>query len=256
MTVTAKAVLALPRKWPAFQLRCQSDDGRYPLPVLSDQGGQGRAGRDEQIVAEDLHLHLGCREHVQMASREHAGNRLPALGIGQQHGLGRQREQGVLGGVSLIWDEDIDSLAYQLWPGLVPLENRIRVVTCGFSGCQAAREYSLIRPPRTGFRWIRSRSRSATVRRPPSCSSTTTQPRRARPSPAAAQAPSVTADRGRSQRRTPSSRAASLKHKLGSKSDRDHVRKLRVPPRTKTPMPSCGPSPDHRQSHPIGRPGR
>jgi hypothetical protein len=29
-------------------------------------------------------------------------------------------------------------------------------VTCGSSGCQAAREYSLIRPPRTGFRWIRS----------------------------------------------------------------------------------------------------
>jgi len=51
-----------------------------------------------------------------------------------------------------------------------PLENRIRVVTCGSSGCQAAREYSLIRPPRTRFRWIRSRSRSATVRRPPSCS--------------------------------------------------------------------------------------
>lgn len=28
----------------------------------------------------------------------------------------------------------------------VPLENRIRVVICGSSGCQAAREYSLIRP--------------------------------------------------------------------------------------------------------------
>jgi hypothetical protein len=33
----------------------------------------------------------------------------------------------------------------------------------------AAREYSLIRPPRTGFRWIRPRSRSATVRWSPSC---------------------------------------------------------------------------------------
>ena len=46
----------------------------------------------------------------------------------------------------------------------VPLENRIRLVTCESSGCQAAREYSLIRPPRTGFRRIRSRSRSATLR--------------------------------------------------------------------------------------------
>jgi signal transduction histidine kinase len=34
----------------------------------------------------------------------------------------------------------------------VPLENRIRLVTCGSSGCQAERAYSLIRPPRTGFR--------------------------------------------------------------------------------------------------------
>ncbi len=39
----------------------------------------------------------------------------------------------------------------------VPLENRIRVVTCGSSGYQAARAYWLIRPPRTGFRRIRSR---------------------------------------------------------------------------------------------------
>jgi hypothetical protein len=52
----------------------------------------------------------------------------------------------------------------------VPLENRILVVTCGSPWCQAAREYSLIRPPRTGFRWIGPRSRSATVRWPPSCS--------------------------------------------------------------------------------------
>ena len=51
----------------------------------------------------------------------------------------------------------------------VPLENRIRVVTCGSSGYQAARAYSLIRPPRTGFRRIRLRSRSARVRWPPSC---------------------------------------------------------------------------------------
>jgi hypothetical protein len=35
---------------------------------------------------------------------------------------------------------------------------------------QAARAYSLIRPPRTGFRRIRSRSRSVTARWPPSCS--------------------------------------------------------------------------------------
>src|SRR5690348_12429825 len=52
----------------------------------------------------------------------------------------------------------------------VPLENRIRLVSCGSSGCQAARAYSLIRPPRTGFRWIGSRSRSVTVLRPPSSS--------------------------------------------------------------------------------------
>jgi hypothetical protein len=50
----------------------------------------------------------------------------------------------------------------------VPLENRIRLVTCEYSGCQAARVYSLIRPLRTGLRWIRSQSRSATVRWPPS----------------------------------------------------------------------------------------
>jgi hypothetical protein len=52
----------------------------------------------------------------------------------------------------------------------VPLENRIKLVTCGSSGYQAACAYSLIRPPRTGFRWIRSRSRSVTVIWPPSCS--------------------------------------------------------------------------------------
>jgi len=53
------------------------------------------------------------------------------------------------------------------WLVPVPLGNWIRVVTCGSMGCQAAREYSLITPPRTGFRWIRSRSRSATVRTRP-----------------------------------------------------------------------------------------
>ena len=52
----------------------------------------------------------------------------------------------------------------------VPLDNRIRLVPCESSGCQAAREYSLIRPPRTGFRWIGPRSRSTTVEWPPSCS--------------------------------------------------------------------------------------
>jgi hypothetical protein len=35
--------------------------------------------------------------------------------------------------------------------GPVPLENRIRLVTCESSRYQAAREYSLIRPPRTGL---------------------------------------------------------------------------------------------------------
>ncbi len=47
----------------------------------SATSGQARAGRDEQIVAEDLHPHLGRRDCVQMAGLEHAGNRLPALGI-------------------------------------------------------------------------------------------------------------------------------------------------------------------------------
>src|SRR6185437_14138287 len=41
-----------------------------------------------------------------------------------------------------------------------PLENRTRVVTCGSSGHQATHAYSLIRPPRTGLRWIRPRSRA------------------------------------------------------------------------------------------------
>lgn len=54
------------------------------------------------------------------------------------------------------------------FPGPVPLENSIRLVTCGSSGYQAAREYSLIKPPRTGFRWIRARSRS--VSRSQGCS--------------------------------------------------------------------------------------
>jgi hypothetical protein len=43
-------------------------------------------------------------------------------------------------------------------------------VACGSAGCQAAREYSLIRPPGTGFRWIRSPSSPATATRLPSCS--------------------------------------------------------------------------------------
>ena len=47
----------------------------------------------------------------------------------------------------------------------VPLENRIRLVTCGSSGYQAARAYSLIRPPRTGFRRIPSLSTSVIVAR-------------------------------------------------------------------------------------------
>jgi hypothetical protein len=45
---------------------------------------------------------VGCRDYVQMAGLEHAGNRLPALGIRQGHSLGRQREQGVLGLVRLV----------------------------------------------------------------------------------------------------------------------------------------------------------
>jgi hypothetical protein len=52
----------------------------------------------------------------------------------------------------------------------VPIENRIRQVNCGSLGLHAARVYSFIKPPRTGFRRIRSLSRSVTVMRPPSCS--------------------------------------------------------------------------------------
>jgi hypothetical protein len=64
---------------------------------------------------------------------------------------------------------EVDQLVRAIFE-VVPLEIRIWPVTCKSLGCQAAREYSLIRPPRTGFRWIRSPSRSATGRRPPSCS--------------------------------------------------------------------------------------
>jgi hypothetical protein len=52
---------------------------------------------------------VGCRDYVQMAGLKHAGNRLPALGIRQGHSLGRQREQGVLGLVRLVRDEDTDT---------------------------------------------------------------------------------------------------------------------------------------------------
>ena len=48
---------------------------------------------------------------------------------------------------------------------LVPLENTIGQVTCGSCGRQAACVYSLIRPLRTGFRRIRSRSRSVMAAR-------------------------------------------------------------------------------------------
>jgi hypothetical protein len=43
--------------------------------------------------------------------------------------------------------------------------NRIRLVTCGSAVRQAARVYSLMRPPRTGFRWIRRLSMSVIVPR-------------------------------------------------------------------------------------------
>ena len=48
----------------------------------------------------------------------------------------------------------------------VPLENRVRLVTCGSSARQAACVYSLIRPPRTGFRRIRSLPRSVAAMQP------------------------------------------------------------------------------------------
>ncbi len=44
-------------------------------------------------------------------------------------------------------------------------EIRFGPLTCGFSVSQAACAYSLIRPPRTGLRWIRAVSRSVTVAR-------------------------------------------------------------------------------------------
>ncbi|HTS61402.1 MAG TPA: hypothetical protein VMH28_05235 [Candidatus Acidoferrales bacterium] len=44
------------------------------------------------------------------------------------------------------------------------------LVACGCFGYQAARVYSLIKPPRTGFQRIRSRSRSVTVMWLPPCS--------------------------------------------------------------------------------------
>jgi hypothetical protein len=47
----------------------------------------------------------------------------------------------------------------------VPLENTVRQVTWGSSGRQAAYVYSLIRPPRMGFRWICRVSMSVTVAR-------------------------------------------------------------------------------------------
>jgi hypothetical protein len=47
----------------------------------------------------------------------------------------------------------------------VLLENTVRWVTCGSSGRQAAYVYSLIRPPRTGFRWICRVPMSVTVAR-------------------------------------------------------------------------------------------
>ena len=46
---------------------------------------------------------------------------------------------------------------------VVPLENRIRQLTCRSSERQAARTYSLIRPLRTGFRRICRVSMSVTV---------------------------------------------------------------------------------------------
>jgi len=59
--------------------------------------------------------------------------------------------------------------------GPAPLENRIRLVICRSSARQAARVYSLISPPRTGFRRIRSPSTSVMVSRGASGSSSGTR---------------------------------------------------------------------------------
>jgi hypothetical protein len=56
-------------------------------------------------------------------------------------------------------DRDADQVA----DDPVPLENRIRQLACRSSGRQAARTYSLIRPPRTGFRRICRMSTLVTV---------------------------------------------------------------------------------------------
>src|SRR4249919_833558 len=50
-------------------------------------------------------------------------------------------------------------------PDGVPLENRTVAMSCGFLAAQAACSYWLIRPLRTGFRWIRLASRSVIVLR-------------------------------------------------------------------------------------------
>ena len=64
------------------------------------------------------------------------------------------RTTSVFAGGLFCWPAADDQQLHEL-AGPVPLEKRICLVICGSSGCQAARVYSLIRPLRTGFRWIR-----------------------------------------------------------------------------------------------------
>jgi hypothetical protein len=62
---------------------------------------------------------------------------------------------------SFTWGNVLQLEKVNLWRS----EIRFGPVTCGFSVGQAACVYSLIRPPRTGLRWIRAVSRSVTVAR-------------------------------------------------------------------------------------------
>jgi hypothetical protein len=90
-------------------------------------------------------------------------------GLGDEAGEGVQADAGVaepVGGA--LTGEAVDRFAEDLeavLAGAVPLENRIRPVTCRSSGRQAACVYSVIRPPRTGFRRICCLSTLITVMR-------------------------------------------------------------------------------------------
>src|ERR1035441_5412898 len=81
---------------------------------------------------------------------------MPPAGCGAGHPVTYQRDITLIPGLSMV-----AVLTGRLGDGAsvrvtcpVPLENGIRSVTCRSCVCQAACEYSLIRPPRMGFRRI------------------------------------------------------------------------------------------------------